>query len=753
MATLAVLEVAPAITDGAWLPLDADVTVKSTGLSYESVLECDCTVEGVVDGVRPRGSTQIVLPFKVTYNGTELPYWKRLPGMTVEETIAGPTFSFDVPLRGDYPSEFSDPLGTAAAFLGPPGGKRTLHVDARFVEGGSVRTVRLVTNGLVDNSSARVGSGDVRTINGVGARGRYDRALATYTLSPGHGLARNSVVRNVLLAADIPTASVALGGGGRRCYKGVQLVDQGALAFADEYLKPALLQISENRAGQFVTVPLAPTGSETPQFTFTEQDLLRASAVNEGTSADGPTCVRVTGTKQITRDDEGLRTDVKVVETYGAVPPQQATQIQDGAGTLSAVTPVSYPTDQLFLLSRVTYEQEYAGDTLLSERVTTEGRYNPQAWRYTLDSTGSISGYQSGVYLYDSSAISDDGALAYVFKSERFGMTAQVTTRYLYDDRGFLTEQVTETSRYVLRYAALKSRNAMTLAWEDDDFNDPVRVIGSGDGVAENEGFIGPVVVVPIGVLGGVEREVMTYPLYRSYDVFSSHGPADRDTIAYRVSDDGYILGESSTRETYNAGPGAYELYLTGEFGETPWSLQESEVVDTTYMASVEGSHTIITATTDIQGNTQTTVEYGQGHLPAAERSLDMVDPDWATEFGEDDLLYTRAASRFESQPIKVELCSNALESFREHYEELVTDDWAEDVDELTNIAEYHIRAGCVAEVSFGLPFNPLVRPATAVHLSLPTVGWEKDIWVTSVRHTEGQGETTTEVTGEEWLL
>lgn len=750
MATLAVLEVAPAITDGAWSPLDADVTVKSTGLSYESVLECDCTVEGVVDGVRPRGSTQIVLPFKVTYNGTELPYWKRLPGMTVEETIAGPTFSFDVPLRGDYPSEFSDPLGTAAAFLGPPGGKRTLHVDARFVEGGSVRTVRLVTNGLVDNSSARVGSGDVRTINGVGARGRYDRALATYTLSPGHGLARNSVVRNVLLAADIPTASVALGGGGRRCYKGVQLVDQGALAFADEYLKPALLQISEGRDGKFVTVPLAPTGSETPQFTFTEQDLLRASAVTEGTTADGPTCVRVTGTQQITRDDEGRRTEIKVVETYGNVPPQQATQIQSSSGGgLSPVTAASYSAGQLFLLSRVTYEQEFDGDTLLSERVTTESRYNPQAWRYTLDTAGAIGTYQDGVYLYDASAVTDDSAPAYVFKEERFGMTSQVTTRYLYDTRGFLTEQVTDTSRYVLRYAALKSRAAVTTTWESDDYNASVRVLGSGDGVADNEGFIGDAVSITFGMAVGSGAIQMTSPLFRS----GIYTTADRDTIAYRVSDDGYILGETSTRETYLAKPGATELYLTGEFGETPWARQEFEVVDTTYMASVEGSHTIITATTDIQGNTQTTVEYGQGHLPAAERSLDMVDPDWATEFGEDDLLYTRAASRFESQPIKVELCSNALESFREHYEELVTDDWAEDIDELTNIAEYHIRAGCVAEVSFGLPFNPLVRPATVVHLSLPTVGWEKDIWVTSVRHTEGQGETTTEVTGEEWLL
>ena len=212
-------------------------------------------------------------------------------------------------------------------------------------------------------------------------------------------------------------------------------------------------------------------------------------------------------------------------------------------------------------------------------------------------------------------------------------------------------------------------------------------------------------------------------------------------------------MGETSERETYLAGPGAYELYLTGEYGETPWARQVFETVDTTYMASVEGSHTIITAATDIQGNTKTEVEYGQGHLPAAERSLELIDPAWATGFGEEDLLYTRAASRFESQPIKVELCSNALESFREHYEELVTDDWAEDIDELTNIAEYHIRAGCVAEISFGLPFNPLVRPGTVVHLSLPTVGWEKNVWVTSVRHAEGKSETTTEVTGEEWLL
>jgi hypothetical protein len=355
-----------------------------------------------------------------------------------------------------------------------------------------------------------------------------------------------------------------------------------------------------------------------------------------------------------------------------------------------------------------------------------------------------------------------------VFPYERFGATSQVTTRFLYDERGFLASQITNTSRYVLRYAALKSRASTTLPWEGEDYDSSVKVLGSGDGVSENEGFVGPFVYIrptvasgpppPRGRITGFGTFAIASaggdnggPLYRAY--LDYYNAVDTETIAYSVSDDGYLLKETSTKSTFTAKPEQYYLYLNGESDDAVWRKQEVERSDTAYLASIEGSHKIVTETVDIEGKRGQVVENGQGHLPAAERSLDMVDPDWATEFGEDDLLYTRAASRFESQPIKVELCSNALESFREHYEELVTDDWAEDIDELTNIAEYHIRAGCVAEITFGLPFNPLVRPGTVVHLSLPTVGWEKNVWVTSVRHTEGKSETTTEVTGEEWLL
>ena len=754
MTVLAILEVSPMIADGTSPPFAVDATVTSDGQSYESVLEVDATVEGVVDGVRPRGVPQIVLPFKITYDGTELPSWKRLPGMTVTETVDGPTFSFDMPLRGDFPSAFSEPMGTTSAFLGPPGGLKTLDIDARFVEGGQVRTVRLVTNGMTENSTAKVGSADVRTINGIGARGRYDQALATYTLSPGHGLARNSVVRNVLLDASIPSAAIALGGGGRRCYKGVQLVDRGALDFANEYLEPAIQQLGENRDGQFVVVPLAPTGSEIPQFTFREQDLLRAEEVGESTAADGPTCVRVTGTKQITRDDAGLRTEIKVVETYGNIPPRQALWQQASDGSLTAQGTISYPADQLFLLSRVTYEQEFQGDTLVSERVTTESRYNPQAWRYSLDVDGLIDFYQSSVYLYDAGAVTDDGSAAFIFRSERFGMTSQVTTRYLFDDRGLQVSQITETSRYLLRYRSLKSRASLALVWETDvDYNANVLILASGDAVVANESFWGPPVVLGAqafagtGISGG-----MTWPLYGPTGGFFST-PADRDTVAYQVSDDGFILRETSTKDTYTASSGATELYQTGEFGDASWTFQTAEMVVTTYMASVDGTHSIITASTDIQGNAKTTVEYGQGYLPAAERSLDMIDPAWAATFGSDDLQYTRAASLFESQPIKVQVCSDALALVRPRREELVSSEWAEDTDELTDVAVYRLRLGCVAELQFGLPFNPLVRPATMVHLSLPTVGWEKNVWVTSVQHTEGARDLLTVVSGEEWLL
>lgn len=756
MATLAILQLAPTIHDGPTPALDCTLQLEADSPAPGEVLDLAVESTDLSDVVRPRGERQVVLPFKVTVGGVELPYWQRLPGMTVTEDIAGPSFSFEVPRRGKNTAAFGEPLGTPDAFLGPPPGKAAINIDARVADSDGVHTVRLVTNGMVENSSGKVsGSGDTRTINGTGARGRYDRALATYTMAPGHGRARNDIARQILLAADVPTGSIGFGVGGRRCYKGVQIVDRGAIDFIGEYVRSALLQVGENRSGQLTLVPLAPNGNESPQWTFTEQDLLRTSDLSESCAADGPTCVRVTGTKQITRDDEGRRTDIRVVETYGYEYPATTAFSQGGGGTLSAVTPAVYDPESLRLQSRATFEQEFLGDTLVSERVTTEGFYNPSCYRYTLDTTGAISGYQSGVYIYEAGAVGDDDSLAYRFVEAKFGMLSQVTTRYLYDARGFLTEQITETSQYQTRYRSLKDRVAASDPWEDEDFYSGVKVLGTGEGVMENDGFVGPYTVLPPAAFSGVGlTSSMTPPVFPADWVSATNDTTARKTIRYNVSDDGYIIKESSEEELYRARAGQLYLYAGGEEStDTSWDLRTASLSETSYFGSVEGSHLILTVTTDTNGKTTTAPDYGQGHLPAAERSMDLIDPDWATDFNAEDLAYARAASRFETQPIKVKICSTDLASVREPYEEKVSDDWAEDVDELEDIAVYTIRAGCVLEVSFDLPFNPLVRPATVVHLSLPTVPLEYDVWVTSVTHSEGDTDTTTSVSGEVWML
>ena len=757
MSTLAVLELAAAIADGPNPALELALAVAADSPLPGEVLELDATSTDLSTAVRPRGTRQIVLPFKVTIGGTEFPYWQRLPGMTVTESIEGPTFSWDMPRRGTNTSAFGEPLGVPTAFLGPPPGLAAINIDARVYHStAGIQTIRLVTNGIAENSSAKAsGGGDTRTINGTGARGRYKSALATYTLAPGHGRARHDVARQILLAADVPTGSIAFGIGGRRCYKGAQIVDQTAVDFIGQYLKPGMVQVSENRSGQLALVPLAPTGSESPQWTFTEQDLLRTSDLSESCAADGPTCVRVTGSKQITREDEGRRTIVRVVETYGYDYPASAAFSQGGGGTLTAVTPSVYDPLVLRLQSRVTYEQEYLGDTLVSERVTTEGFYNPSTYRYTLDITGAITGYQSAVYIFDADAVADDDSLAYRFVESRFGMLSQTTTRYLYDSRGFLTEQITETSRYQTRYTALKTRTVASDPWETEDFYSSVKVLGTGEGVAENEGFVGPYVALPPAAFAGVGLTTsMSGPTYPATWAGATNDCVDRSTLTYNVSDDGYVLKESTEEETYRARAGQLYLYAGGvEAADQTWLLRSSGTIETSYFGGTEGNHTIVSVTTDANGKAQTEISYAQGHLPAAERSMDMIDPDWATDFSAEDLAYAKAASRFEQQPMKIRLCSDSLASVRPEYEEKVSDEWAEDTEELYAIGEYTIRAGCVLEVSFDLPFNPLVRPATVVHLSCPTIPLEYDVWVTSVAHSEGERETTTRVSGEVWML
>jgi len=735
----------------AGVPLYADVGIASNSSAYE--LDANLDVTSVSDLVRPRTSReQIVAPFKVTVGGTELPYWQRLSDMTVTESLdSGWTFSFSMPRRGDEPSAFLEPLGSPAAYFGVPGGKKSVNIDARLINSSGIQTFRLVTDGVFDNTQATVSAGgDTRQMNGFGAHNRYDRTAVTWSVTPGHGLRRENIVRRILLEAGVPSASIAVGNTGRICYKGIQLVDQPLLDSCNQILKPSLKKLHVNRSGQFVTIPLEPTTGQTVAWTFNAQDVLDGFGdYSESANADGPTCVTVTGSKQITKDDDGHRTEEQVIETYANIPPTKAAFSQTaGSSTLTAVTADPTPDpDYLWLRSRITRRLEYQGDTLLSEWVLTEEWKNLHYARYKYNTTGGIGSYTT-CYVNDSGAVADDGSLAYKWVREKFIPTSLVITTNTYDERGFLVQKQTNISRHVIRRQAIKSRGSHSSTWESTNYDTNVYILGNGDGISQaGKGWVAQEVwqgvyeyglnQLPSGAVAGSE------PTY-----------AETETTTFKVNDCGYILSEETVRKSWIERPGYEELYNGGFESQDNQSVFATRETETTYyLAAPGGSSSSVTTTLDYLTNREQVIKGIDGYLPAAERSFDLIDPTWASEFGEDELIYQAAASRFEQQSIKEKVCATALEAVREHYEERLSDNYAEDGDELRNIASWVIRSGCVIEVSFPLPFNPLIHVGQKVHLDLHQIGINHNVWTTEVSHTESESGISTKVGGEVWLL
>lgn len=780
MSVLSVLDLAPTIADGplpalALEPAVAAVDPCEPGYfaedyeaeAFDEGVTCDfapsriltlaATVEDVTAAVRPRGAIQVTLPFRVYVNDVLIDPSRRYVGLTVTEGLKGPSFSFVVPRRADFPTALLEPLGSPEAYYGAPPGKARIDIDAGFVGSGGLTWVRLVTGGVVENSPAAIGRSNTRTINGVGARGRYDKALATLTLSPGHGLARNDVVRRVLEAAGVPASRIAVGVGGRRCYKGVQLVDANALAWCDGYLQPAISELAEERDGRFVVRSKLPKSAAVPvDWTFREVDITAASEITETTAQDGPTCVRKTGTKQILRDSDGLRTVTEVVETWDPnSPPAVAAWRQSSGGTLSAVTddpPLAFD-ERGYLVSRVITQLVYQGDTLVLERVTTEGRYNPLVWRYGLATDGSIASYNSG-YLMASDAVADDGNLLYRFKWARWGALSQQTTAYVYDARGMQVSRDQRTSRYLLRYRSVQDRLDSSFPWDAESYHAGLRVLGNGDGVMGSEGFAGdfvyPFLVTPTTVppSGPVAWMTAVGSVFNSY--------VDRTLTEFDCTDDGYRTRDRSTIYGYSRRPGVTQRYNGGEESsdehDVRIALSREQV---TYIGDGQSTHAIVTEKQDLLrgGAPVTEIAYGAGDRPAAERSLDLIDPAWLQTHSDDDLAYAKAASRFESQPIKSRACAPALGSVRESWEQTGSSEWAEDTDELDAECSYEIRAGCRGEVQFELAAaNPLVRPRQMVHLFLPSEGYDATLRVVQVQHVEGQQSNRTVVSAERWF-
>ena len=674
----------------------------------------------LVDIVRPRTDrTQKIGFFKLTFGGTVYQVCRRLPGMTVTETRERSSFSFSVPDYGvEPPVSFRAPLGDPFQCLGVPLGSMTVDVDATLITSAGPKLVRLITNGLIENSSRAIsGRSDVRVFNGVGPNLRYSEKLVTYTTPPGHGQSRGTVARRILSLAG---ATVAISGGGRM-YKGMQMIDANAIAMADAILYPDLKKIWFNRNGQAEAKRLPPDDDQLVDWIFTEQDILDGiGSIGDSEAGGVPTRVTITGSKQITKDECGRITEGQTVETSSAYALPMATFSQNGAGVLAAVS-YATPAETLQKTQEVLHEVTYECDTVVLERTKTWGYRLPETWRYELATDGSIAGYHAGCYLFDSGAVAGDTILAYQFNQPRWGRLTDVSERREFDVNGYLVKIVTESYGWYLPKRAVQSRASAATPWTDPNYIANVTVLGNGTGVSTSG---------------------------------EAYGLVTRETTDIGVTADGFVLRENRTTESWFAGDGWQYRYNGGfESDAVAESFGVSGNVDTHYMAStrVEGTHTTLVQTFDGSHKLvlQTITTNETGYLPAADKRSNSLPPD-TTYDDPAQAEYAKAASRFESQPVKGEVTCSSLElNWIPMRESKHPNDWVESAEECYRLAEHELRFENGFEINFPLVFNPLIQPWHKVHLRLPRIGYDCDVYASSVQHTEGEKFTHTQVSAE----
>lgn len=769
--------------DGIFDPNFWDPEFVDIGWLYDQQPQIPVAIDGALSSVafpRTIGATgarrQILPPWRFLVGSTEIHWYRRLHGTTVSESIDGiMQFSFSAPRRGSTTDPFAEPLGSPRSWLGIPGGKQPVTITAQLLlEGGGSREITLVQDGIFDNTSGKVSEGgDTRTWNGGGAHARVDRVPITYQAPPGHGQLSGTVVRRLLTLAGVNPTKIAISGG-RRLYKELSFIDAPAIVSANAILLPESKRVyHDDRTDTWRLLDYSGIADKRIEGVITADDVLSALGIlGDDAANDSPTCIVLTSTAQVTKDECGRRLDIQVSRTFtirrifGAWYAQKTGPSSDPtAGDLLDLGDTDPMTPSLWQGADAALRQtsltisvrEIDCETLISEEVVTWGWFSPRIARYHVNAAGVVDGYSPG-YVYDSSAQKDDSAPLYSWSAEKFVPLSWRKVDYIYREDGYLSQRKEVEGGWSVRQMPIKNRSTdPTEQWPVVDFVDAwimangVAVTGStGVGflpvLAPHVGdyWHGPVEVYGEtgGILGRTKFPRLSTLTFQPAQIVTD----------YDVTDDGFITAETSrtSRWSLTSTEGNY-LYLEEGVSSDPspvWRETESE--STRYFAIGESKHNRYTLHLDlltgkISANGDSNLD---GYLPTADQRTDIVPPESAFDDPE-EYAHALAASRHENRPLKVEVCAPALEAVIIPWTlKGVVVEHAENEDDLTAVGIQMMKEMSSIDVQFPLPFNPLIRPAQRWILHLPILSIHYDLLIETVAHSQGERETWTQVTG-----
>jgi hypothetical protein len=605
--------------------------------------------------------------------------------------------------------------------LGPP---RTTPVSIRglYKTSSGIHRIPLIT-GKYDNWNIQGGD---QTGNIVDKGAYYDQKKVSLLLPPGHGLSRLEIIRRLAALAGISAPAAS---GGSPYYKQFQLANQEWLPVAYELGKVDLVEPYWERDGSFGLRPIAPSTASPVHWVFNEADVLADALGEPQASANINTEVTskltLTGIQQVLRAEEGSRAEITTVLGFSIYAPKRARKFQDLAGVLST----RYTDDgiaSLILTSKVVTTKEYRGDTLLSERTTSWGWYNPVAARYAQNpADGSIASTHQFCYLYEPSAVANDGAQGYVWEVERFVKLSDVFTAYKYDDRGYQVGFTTTKHGWLQRKRATKSRGGAGTDWSAASWTSGTYLLADGTGVYDQqETWYG-------------RNSDFDPPSWFAWEFTDRTPMVAFEDADFDVNDDQKIVEEVHKNYGFMARPGTLFQYKGGletdDENET-FILVGSSV--TTNIDNVEGSHTVIEKTLDFNGRIVSMNETeARGSLPAAALDQSIIPAD-SLFTDEEQKAARRAASRYEQRAMRIVV--NAPVSFDfDPAEEDVSVEYAGTPEDLQRVGLNELRNQISWDIHFTLTgANFLVDAGQMIHLRLRPLGIDHDLFVTGVSWT-----------------
>jgi len=523
-----------------------------------------------------------------------------------------------------------------------------------------------------------------------------------------------------------------------------------------------------NRNGYLTLVPI--TGIGDVYHVLTEHNVVESGNVSVNAEGNVFTRIVVTGTSQPTSDSCGIVTKQHVVDTYdNYFIPKHSYYVQQSSGTLANSPTYGVNRDaRRELIKRVIVTQEYACDTMISERVETYEWYAPPTARYQIDDTsGGIVYVTPYAYIYDPDAAKDDNAPAYFWYSFKFVKTSDVLTIYNFTDEpldggkwiadtpvGSLIATEVFHGGWRQRKAALEGPRSVGGAWGSLFIVDRY-LLASGEGVWDQTAYW-----------------CCSHGSYTSSNGWNQ--PSDQylkyTVTIYDLNDKGYVLSEITTEagdypwpgykyryhgtvesnEEYEGDeefPGASYVYDVRRWLSTIgvwYGLRPQREDHTVYIANDIGtSHKKISSWHTYDEITSgSTIENQDGYLPAAEFRWDLLPPD-SVYFDEDEMGGRAVASPSESQDFIVEFSVPALECCHMPCETSVSNDLIESEDEAEAFGKRILMEGSAYEVAVPLFFDITKEPGKLVHVQLKNQrmnyghGLNHDMTIKQVTHSK----------------